>query len=250
MDVQVEEQSQRVKEYMNYLIMDEMEEYDADTDQLLFYLPLAGSAFKKIYYDAALARPVSKFIPSEDLIVPYLATDLNSAERVTHVIKMTPNEVRKAQVAGLYKDIELHNPEMDQNRIQEKYNQLEGVSRVNYDELYEILEIHCDLDIEGFEDRDEQSGAETGIKIPYVVTLDESSGKILGIYRNYREDDPLRKKVAYFVHYKFLPGLGFYGFGLIHIFGGFVQDCYVHSPSIGGCGNLIKFTCGIQSKRN
>ncbi|HAT66788.1 MAG TPA: hypothetical protein DCS66_19725, partial [Flavobacteriaceae bacterium] len=220
MDVQVEEQSQRVKEYMNYLIMDEMEEYDADTDQLLFYLPLAGSAFKKIYYDAALGRPVSKFIPSEDLIVPYLATDLNSAERVTHVIKMTPNEVRKGQVAGLYRDVELHDPEVTQNRVQEKYNQLEGVSRVSYDELYEILEIHCDLDIEGFEDKDEELGEETGIKIPYVVTIDESSGKILSVYRNYRENDPLKKKIPYFVHYKFLPGLGFYGFGLIHMLGG------------------------------
>ena len=247
-DVQVEEQSQRVKEYMNYLIMDEMEEYDADTDQLLFYLPLAGSAFKKIYYDAALARPVSKFIPSEDLIVPYLATDLNSAERVTHVIKMTPNEVRKAQVAGLYKDIELQDPVMDQNRIQEKYNQLEGISRVNYDELYEILEVHCDLDIEGFEDRDEKSGEETGIKVPYVVTLDESSGKILGIYRNYREDDPLRKKVAYFVHYKFLPGLGFYGFGLIHILGGLSRTATSTLRQLVDAGTLSNLPAGFKAR--
>jgi hypothetical protein len=248
MDVQVEEQSQRVKEYMNYLIMDEMEEYDADTDQLLFYLPLAGSAFKKIYYDAGLARPVSKFIPSEDLIVPYLATDLASAERVTHVIKMTPNEVRKAQVAGLYKDIELQDPVMDQNRIQEKYNQLEGVSRVNYDELYEILEIHCDLDIEGFEDKDEQSGEETGIKIPYVVTLDESSGKILSIYRNYREDDPLRKKIPYFVHYKFLPGLGFYGFGLIHILGGLSRAATSTLRQLVDAGTLSNLPAGFKAR--
>ena len=248
MDVQVEEQSQRVKEYMNYLILDEMEEYDADTDQLLFYLPLAGSAFKKIYYDAGLARPVSKFIPSEDLIVPYLATDLASAERVTHVIKMTPNEVRKAQVAGLYKDIELQDPVMDQNRIQEKYNQLEGVSRVNYDELYEILEVHCDLDIEGFEDKDEQSGEETGIKIPYVVTLDESSGKILSIYRNYREDDPLRKKIPYFVHYKFLPGLGFYGFGLIHILGGLSRAATSALRQLIDAGTLSNLPAGFKAR--
>ena len=248
MDVQVEEQSQRVKEYMNYLILDEMEEYDADTDQLLFYLPLAGSAFKKIYYDATLGRPVSKFIPSEDLIVPYLATDLASAERVTHVIKMTPNEVRKAQVAGLYKDIELQDPTMDQNRIQEKYNQLEGVSRVNYDELYEILEVHCDLDIEGFEDKDEQSGEETGIKIPYVVTLDESSGKILSIYRNYREDDPLRKKIPYFVHYKFLPGLGFYGFGLIHILGGLSRAATSALRQLIDAGTLSNLPAGFKAR--
>ena len=248
MDVQVEEQSQRVKEYMNYLILDEMEEYDADTDQLLFYLPLAGSAFKKIYYDATLGRPVSKFIPSEDLIVPYLATDLASAERVTHVIKMTPNEVRKAQVAGLYKDIELQDPTMDQNRIQEKYNQLEGVSRVNYDELYEILEVHCDLDIEGFEDKDEQSGEETGVKIPYVVTLDESSGKILSIYRNYREDDPLRKKIPYFVHYKFLPGLGFYGFGLIHILGGLSRAATSALRQLIDAGTLSNLPAGFKAR--
>ena len=248
MDVQVEEQSQRVKEYMNYLIMDEMEEYDADTDQLLFYLPLAGSAFKKIYYDATLARPVSKFIPSEDLIVPYLATDLASAERVTHIIKMTPNEVRKGQVAGLYKDVELHDPDLDQNRVQEKYNQLEGVSRVNYDELYEILEIHCDLDIEGFEDKDQQSGEETGIKIPYVVTIDEASGKILAIYRNYREDDPLKKKIPYFVHYKFLPGLGFYGFGLIHMLGGLSRTATSTLRQLVDAGTLSNLPAGFKAR--
>ena len=248
MDVQVEEQSQRVKEYMNYLIMDEMEEYDADTDQLLFYLPLAGSAFKKIYYDAALGRPVSKFIPSEDLIVPYLATDLNSAERVTHVIKMTPNEVRKGQVAGLYRDVELHDPEITQNRVQEKYNQLEGVSRVSYDELYEILEIHCDLDIEGFEDKDEELGEETGIKIPYVVTIDESSGKILSIYRNYRENDPLKKKIPYFVHYKFLPGLGFYGFGLIHMLGGLSRTATSALRQLIDAGTLSNLPAGFKAR--
>ena len=248
MDVQVEEQSQRVKEYMNYLIMDEMEEYDADTDQLLFYLPLAGSAFKKIYYDAALGRPVSKFIPSEDLIVPYLATDLNSAERVTHVIKMTPNEVRKGQVAGLYRDVELHDPEITQNRVQEKYNQLEGVSRVSYDELYEILEIHCDLDIEGFEDKDEELGEETGIKIPYVVTIDESSGKILSIYRNYRENDPLKKKIPYFVHYKFLPGLGFYGFGLIHMLGGLSRAATSALRQLIDAGTLSNLPAGFKAR--
>ena len=248
MDVQVEEQSQRVKEYMNYLIMDEMEEYDADTDQLLFYLPLAGSAFKKIYYDAALGRPVSKFIPSEDLIVPYLATDLNSAERVTHVIKMTPNEVRKGQVAGLYRDVELHDPEVTQNRVQEKYNQLEGVSRVSYDELYEILEIHCDLDIEGFEDKDEELGEETGIKIPYVVTIDESSGKILSVYRNYRENDPLKKKIPYFVHYKFLPGLGFYGFGLIHMLGGLSRAATSALRQLIDAGTLSNLPAGFKAR--
>ena len=247
-DVQVEEQAQRVKEYMNFLITEEMEEYDADTDQLLFYLPLAGSSFKKMYYDAGLARPVSKFIPSEDLVVPYLATDLQSAERVTHVIKMTKNEVRKAQVAGMYRDVELMNPDMDEDRIQKKYNQLEGVTKVNYDELYEILEMHCDLDIEGFEDRDEQSGEPTGIKIPYVVTIDEGTGKILSIYRNYREDDPLRKKIPYFIHYKFLPGLGFYGFGLIHMLGGLSRTATAALRQLVDAGTLSNLPAGFKAR--
>ena len=247
-DVQVEEQAQRVKEYMNFLITEEMEEYDADTDQLLFYLPLAGSSFKKMYYDAGLARPVSKFIPSEDLVVPYLATDLQSAERVTHVIKMTKNEVRKAQVAGLYRDVELMNPDMEEDRIQKKYNQLEGVTKVNYDELYEILEMHCDLDIEGFEDRDAQSGEPTGIKIPYVVTIDEGTGKILSIYRNYREDDPLRKKIPYFIHYKFLPGLGFYGFGLIHMLGGLSRTATAALRQLVDAGTLSNLPAGYKAR--
>jgi len=247
-DVKVEEQAQRVKEYMNFLITEEMEEYDADTDQLLFYLPLAGSSFKKIYYDAGLARPVSKFIPSEDLVVPYLATDLQSAERVTHVIKMTKNEVRKAQVAGMYRDVELMNPDMDEDRIQKKYNQLEGVTKVNYDELYEILEMHCDLDIEGFEDKDEQSGEPTGIKIPYVVTIDEGTGKILSIYRNYREDDPLRKKIPYFIHYKFLPGLGFYGFGLIHMLGGLSRTATAALRQLVDAGTLSNLPAGFKAR--
>ena len=243
-----EAQAQRVREYMNYLILDEMEEYDADMDQLLFFLPLAGSAFKKIYYDAALGRPVSKFVPSEDLIVPYLSSDLASSERVTHIVKMTRNEIKKAQVMGLYKDVKLQEPTMEETQVQEKYNQLEGVSSVNYDEMYQLFEVHCDLDIEGFEDQDEQTGEATGIKIPYVVTIDEGSGKILAIYRNYREDDPTKKKTEYFVHYKFLPGLGFYGFGLIHMLGGLSRTATSVLRQLIDAGTLSNLPAGFKAR--
>ena len=247
-NAETEAQAQRVKEYMNYLILDEMEEYDADMDQLLFFLPLAGSAFKKIYYDAGLERPVSKFVPSEDLIVPYLSTDLASAERVTHIVKMTKNEIKKAQVGGLYRDVELLDPTIEESKVQEKYNQLEGVSPVNYDEMYQLFESHCDLDIEGFEDQDEQSGEPTGIKIPYVVTIDEGSGKILSIYRNYREDDPLRKKIPYFIQYKFLPGLGFYGFGLIHMLGGLSRTATSALRQLIDAGTLSNLPAGFKAR--
>jgi hypothetical protein len=160
---------------------------------------------------------VSKFIPSEDLVVNYLATDLQSAERVTHIVKMSENDLLKQQVAGFYRDIDVK-VSNDETAIQKKYNQLEGINKVAYaDEVYTLYEVHCDLDIPGFEDKDGETGEPTGIKVPYVVTVDKGSNKVLSIYRNYKEDDPLRKKIEYFVHYKFLPGLGFYGFGLIHM---------------------------------
>ena len=247
-NAETEAQAQRVREYMNYLILDEMEEYDADMDQLLFFLPLAGSAFKKIYYDAALGRPVSKFVPSEDLIVPYLSSDLASSERVTHIVKMTRNEIKKAQVMGLYKDVKLQEPTMEETQVQEKYNQLEGVSSVNYDEMYQLFEVHCDLDIEGFEDQDEQTGEPTGIKIPYVVTIDEGTGNILSIYRNYREDDSLRKKIPYFVQYKFLPGLGFYGFGLIHMLGGLSRTATSALRQLIDAGTLSNLPAGFKAR--
>ena len=245
---EVDEQAHRVKQYMNYLITDQMTEYDPDTDQMLFYLPLAGSAFKKIYYDGGIQRPMAKFIPSEDLIVPYLSTDLESAERVTHVVKMTKNEIRKAQVAGFYRDIELLDPSPDQSRIQQKYDQIEGVKKVNYDEIYQLWEIHCDLDIEGFEDQDPESGTATGVKIPYVVTVDDDSGKVLSIYRNYKEQDPTRKKIPYFVHYKFLPGLGFYGFGLIHMLGGLSRTATSALRQLIDAGTLANLPAGFKAR--
>ena len=247
-NAEVEAQSQRVKDYMNYLITDEMEDYDPDMDQMLFYLPLAGSSFKKVYYDVDLGRPVAKFVPAEDLVVPYLSTDLNTAERVTHVVKMTKNEIRKAQVAGLYRDIYLEDPYDEESKTQEKYNDIQGVDKPVNADMYNLLEIHCDLDIEGFEDRDEQTGEPTGIKIPYVVTIEEGSGKILAIYRNYKQDDPFKRKIEYFVHYKFLPGLGFYGFGLIHMLGGLSRTATSALRQLIDAGTLSNLPAGFKAR--
>jgi hypothetical protein len=247
-NAEVEAQSQRVKDYMNYLITDEMEDYDSDMDQMLFYLPLAGSSFKKVYYDADLTRPVSKFVPAEDLVIPYLATDLETAERVTHIVKMSKNDIRKAQVGGFYRDIELEDPYDEETKTQEKYNDISGVDKPNNVDVYNLLEIHCDLDISGFEDKDMQTGESTGIKIPYVVTIEEGTGKILSIYRNYREDDPAKRKIQYFVHYKFLPGLGFYGFGLIHMLGGLSRTATSALRQLIDAGTLSNLPAGFKAR--
>ena len=209
---QIEAQADRVKDYMNYLLMEEMEDYTTDMDQMLFYLPLSGSTFKKVYYDAMLQRPVSKFIPAEDLVVPYFASDLKDSERITHVIKMTKNEVIKKQAAGFYRDIELIESNAEPDSVQKKLNELEGVKGTGADYLHTVLEMHVDLSLDDFdEDFDDKAKK---IKIPYIVTIDEGAGEVLSIYRNYKPNDVTYQRIEYFVHYKFLPGLGFYGFGL------------------------------------
>ena len=221
-DSVVEEQAQRVREFMNYEILHVMEEYDEDLDQMLFYLPLAGSAFKKVYYDENLQRPVSKFVAPEDLIVPYYTTDLESCPRISHVIKMPENDVRKLQAIGFYRKLELQPDDENQNYsgLESEKEKLEGLEP-SYDtgEVCVLYEVHCNLDLEGFEDMGED-GEETGVKLPYIVTIDSNTENILAIRRNFREDDPMRNKIEYFVHFKFLPGLGFYGFGLTHMIGG------------------------------
>ena len=218
----IEMQAQRVKEFMNYQIIHKMEEYDEELDQLLFYLPLAGSAFKKVYFDDTLGRAVSKFVAPEDLIVPYYATELETCGRITNVVKMSDNDVRKLQLSGFYRDIPLtgdESAETDSN-VQQEIDKLTG-QHSSYDdtEVSVLYEIHTDLDLEGFEDMNEL-GEMSGLKLPYIVTIDTASGKVLSIRRNFKEDDPLKNKIEYFVHYKFLPGLGFYGFGLTHMIGG------------------------------
>jgi hypothetical protein len=216
-----EQQSQRVKDYMNYLIMDTMKEYESEFDSMLFHLPLAGSTFKKVYYDVPLGRVVSKFVPADELIVPYTATSLDDAEAVIHTVKISENELRKQQVNGFYRDIDLGPPGTDSNgELSKKERELEGTKKTGKNEpVYTLLECHVNLDLEGFEEVGE-NGEPTGIKLPYIVTVEEGSRSVLSIRRNYAPNDLKKNKIQYFVHFKFLPGLGFYGFGLIHMIGG------------------------------
>jgi chaperonin GroES len=240
-----EQQADRVKDYMNYLLMEEMEDYTTDMDQMLFYLPLSGSTFKKIYFDALQDRPVSKFIPAEDLVVPYYASDLKDCERITHVIKMTENEVTKKMAAGFYRDIDLNDSTTEPDSIQKKLNELEGVKGTGSDHLNTILEMHVDLNLDEFEDFDDKAKK---IKIPYIVTVDEGSGEILSIYRNYKPDDPTYSRTEYFVHYKFLPGLGFYGFGLTHMIGGLSQAATQSLRQLIDAGTLKNLPAGFKAR--
>ena len=240
-----EQQADRVKDYMNYLLMEEMEDYTTDMDQMLFYLPLSGSTFKKIYYDALLDRPVSKFIPAEDLVVPYYASDLKDCERITHVIKMTANEVTKKMAAGTYRDIDLIDSNSEPDQVQKKLNELEGVKGTGSDYLHNILEMHVDLNLDDFEDFDDKAKK---IKIPYVVTIDEGSGEVLSIYRNYRPNDITFQRIEYFVHFKFLPGLGFYGFGLTHMIGGLSQAATQSLRQLIDAGTLKNLPAGFKSR--
>ena len=236
-----EDQAQRVGDYMNYQIMHVMEEYDPELDQMLFYLPLAGSTFKKVYYDSNLARAVSKFIPAEDLVVPYTATNLEECERVTHILKRTDNDIKKMQVTGFYRDVSLQVIQED-DKVEEKERKLSGIEKTGYrDDQYTLLEMHVDLDVPGFEDPD-------GIKLPYIVTIDEGSGNVLSIYRNYKEGDSMYKKQQYFVHYKFMPGLGFYGLGLIHMIGGLSRTATAALRQLIDAGTLANLPAGFKAR--
>jgi hypothetical protein len=243
-----EDQAMRVKEFMNYQIMNVMKEYEPEFDQMLFYLPLSGSTFKKVYYDAILGRAVSKFIPAEDLIVPYSATSLEDADAIIHVLKISENDLRKQQVSGFYKDVELGQPAIKSDPIKEKEREIEGVRIERQDNIYTLLECHVNLDIEGFEDKDIQTGEPTGIKLPYVVTIEESSREVLSIRRNYKSDDPLKNKTNYFVHFKFLPGLGFYGFGLIHMIGGLSRTATQALRQLLDAGTLSNLPSGFKMR--
>jgi hypothetical protein len=243
-----EDQAMRVKEFMNYQIMNVMKEYEPEFDQMLFYLPLSGSTFKKVYYDALLGRAVSKFIPAEDLIVPYSATSLEDAEAVIHVIKISENDLRKQQVSGFYRDVELGQPPLKEDEIKSKQRELEGVRVEKQEDIYTLLECHVNLDLEGFEDKDPQTGEPTGIKLPYVVTIEESSREVLSIKRNYKSDDPLKNRTNYFVHFKFLPGLGFYGFGLIHMIGGLSRTATAALRQLLDAGTLANLPSGFKMR--
>jgi hypothetical protein len=243
-----QDQANRVKDFMNYQIMDQMKEYEPEFDQMLFYLPLSGSTFKKVYYDDLLGRAVSKFIPADDLIVPYSATSLDDAEAVVHVISISENDLRKQQVAGFYKDVELGDPPVTENEIKQKERELQGVSKNVQQDQYTLLEMHVDLDLPGFEDVNPETGEPTGIRLPYVVTIAESDTKILSIRRNFAENDPRKKRINYFVQFKFLPGLGFYGFGLIHMIGGLSRTATAALRQLLDAGTLANLPAGFKTR--
>ena len=248
-DREKEAQANRVKDYMNYELMEKMQEYEPEFDQMLFHLPLAGSTFKKIYYDDLLGRAVSKFIPADDLVVPYSATSLEDAEAIIHTLKISENDLRKQQVNGFYSDIELSKPQsVTRDEVANKERELEGTQKTGKQEtIYTLLECHVNLDIEGFEDKDAELNT-TGIKLPYIVTVDETSRKVLSIRRNYEPTDPKRNKIQYFVHFKFLPGLGFYGFGLIHMIGGLSRTATAALRQLLDAGTLSNLPAGFKQR--
>ena len=237
-------QANRVKDYMNYMITSVMKEYTPEMDQMLFLLPLTGSSFKKVYYDPVIGRACAKFIKAEDLVVPYNATDLSDALRISQVLQMSQNDLRKLQVNGFYRDIDLPRPSYKSDKVQDKMNEIEGVTSTDNRQanaLYNLIEVHTNLDIPGYEDED-------GIKVPYVVTIDEDSRKVLSIYRNFEENDPLRKRKDFFVHYKFLPGFGFYGNGLIHTIGGLSRTATTALRQLLDAGTLSNLPAGFKSR--
>jgi hypothetical protein len=242
-----EQQSKRVKDFMNYYLTNVAMEYTPEFDQMLFYLPLAGSTFKKVYFDENLERVVSKFVPAEHLIVPYDAADLETAPFVAQVVRMAANDVRKLQVSGFYRDVPVHPSQEKQTDIKQTTDEIEGTnpSMIDYDVT--LLEFHVDLDLIGYEDRDED-GDETGIMLPYVVTVCEDTGEVLSIRRNYRQEDQKRRKIQYFVHYKFLPGFGFYGLGLIHTIGGLSRTATAALRQLIDAGTLSNLPAGFKAR--
>ncbi len=240
-------QAQRVRQFMNYYVTSVMEDYTPDMDQMLFYLPLAGSTFKKVYYDETMGRAVSKFIPAEHLVVPYDTADLDTCPNITQVLRMSLNDLRKKQVAGFYLDIPVIPAQEEMDSVDSELDRIDGVSPTQIDYDCTILECHVDLDIDGYEDVDED-GEPTGIKVPYVVTISQDNGQILSIRRNYREDDELKRKIAYFVHFKFLPGFGFYGLGLIHTIGGLSRTATAALRQLIDAGTLSNLPAGFKAR--
>mgnify|MGYP003132956720 FL=1 len=244
---EIQAQSKRVENYMNYLLTHEMAEYRSETEQLLFHLSLAGSAFRKVYYDPHLRRPSSVFVPAEDLVVAYNTTDLVTSSRHTHVMQKSDNFVRKLQVNGFYRDIDLTEATEGVSDVKTKYNELTGVTEVSESDLRTILEVHCELEIEGYEDQDE-NGEATGIAVPYIVTIDEASNEVLSIRNNYAEEDALKQPLQHFVHYKFQPGLGFYGFGLIHLIGNIAKSSTSILRQLIDAGTLSNLPAGFKAR--
>ena len=247
-NIEKEKQANRIQEYMNYLLTENMVEYRTETEKLLFSLPLAGSAFRKVYYDSNMGRPCSIFVPAEDFVVSYGASDLLTCERATHVMKKSENEIKKLMHSGFFRDIELPSPAPDIDEITDKYNQLTGESSVNYDDdgRHTILEMQIDLDLPGFEDM--ENGVPTGIALPYIVTVNKADGKVLAIRRNYKQNDTKKTKIQHFVHYQYLPGLGFYGFGLIHMIGGLSKSATSLLRQLVDAGTLSNLPGGLKTR--
>jgi hypothetical protein len=242
-----QQQSQRVRQFMNYYITNVMEEYTPELDQMLFYLPLAGSTFKKVYFDENLGRAVSKFVPAEHLVVPYETSDLETCPNITQTLRISLNELRKKQIAGFYLDIPVLPGQAEGDSVSDEINRIDGMTPNQIDYDCTLLECHVDLDIEGYEEKDDD-GEPTGIKVPYVVTISQDNGQILSIRRNYREDDDMKRKIQYFVHYKFLPGFGFYGLGLIHTIGGLSRTATAALRQLIDAGTLSNLPAGFKAR--
>ena len=242
-----QQQSQRVRQFMNYYITNVMEEYTPELDQMLFYLPLAGSTFKKVYFDENLGRAVSKFVPAEHLVVPYETSDLETCPNITQTLRISLNELRKKQIGGFYIDIPVIPAQGDSDSVTDEINRIDGLSPSQIDYDCTLLECHVDLDLEGYEEVGED-GEPTGIKVPYVVTISQDNGQILSIRRNYREEDDKKSKIQYFVHYKFLPGFGFYGLGLIHTIGGLSRTATAALRQLIDAGTLSNLPAGFKAR--
>jgi hypothetical protein len=241
-------QAHRVKEFMNYQLMVNMKEYEPEFDQMLFNLPLSGSTFKKVYYDSILARSVSKFVPAEDLYVPFTATSLDDTETIIHKIKMTTNDIRQHQLAGIFKDFEMDEEGVyNKNDIEETKDRMSGVDS-KADDVCSVLEAHMHLEIPGYEDIDPKTNESTGIKFPYIITVKEDTAEVLSIKRNWNETDLTKKRQDYFVHFKFLPGLGFYGFGLIHMIGGLSRTATAALRQLLDAGTLSNLPAGFKMR--
>lgn len=245
-DLMIEEAAARVRDDMNYQLTEVMVEYRSEHEKLLWSLPLAGSAFKKVYFDPSKGRQVAMFIPAEDIVVPYGASNLESAERVTHVMRKTPNELKKLMAAGFYRDVELGEPSNELDEIEKQKAEEQGLSATQ-DDRYRILELHIDLDLPGFEDVDKK-GEMTGIALPYVVTIEKGTGKVLAIRRNWYEGDKLHLKRQHFVHYQYIPGFGFYGYGLIHLIGGYAKSSTMLIRQLVDAGTLSNLPGGLKSR--
>jgi len=245
-DLLREEAAARVREDMNYQLTEVMVEYRPEHEKMLWSLPLAGSAFKKVYFDPAKGRQVAVFIPAEDIVVPYGASNLESAERVTHVMRKTENEVKKLQEAGFYLDVDLGEPTHELDDIEKQKAEEQGMSALN-DDRFRFLEMHVDLDLSGYEHKDKK-GKETGIALPYVVTIEKGTRKVLAIRRNWYEDDELHTKRQHFVHYQYIPGFGFYGYGLIHLIGGYAKSATMLIRQLVDAGTLSNLPGGLKSR--